>query len=1855
MFEDEAQTRDLPVEDQKPKTAQDLLGMIHQLQQALSLSPEQTATLEAEVGRVASAGAATPNTPSEPQSLDSQEESDRETFGTAGDEVSSSPFAAEEQSMVEDQWTSPDAASISTSPTDSGNVGCEGSQDAGSQMAGTEHDAAAVHYAANDGEGLKVELNWAASPGASGYNVKRTTTSGGPYTLVASEIPEPSFTDTTVQHGLTYFYVVSAVNEGGESANSAEMSFTPVSPPSPPGTPLAIPGSGQVQLSWSGSSRAATYNVKRSSQQAGPYEPIATGTTSTEYTDRSPANGESYYYVVSAVNGGGESFNSSETSATPLAPPAAVAGLSAVPGSAQVSLSWDASAGASTYTVKRSTVRGGHYGTIAIGVGATSFIDTTVTNGTPYYYVVSAANPGGESSNSPEVAAKPVAAPAPPSGLTAQPGNGHVALNWTASAGATSYNIKRATTTDGLYTTIATPVLDVSYTDQNVTNGLTYYYAITALNAGGESANSAEAIAAPSAPPGPVEGLEATAGNSVATITWSRTEGAASYNVQRATSNAGPFTLVAADLTETTYTDSTVENGANFYYMVTARNVGGEGASSAQVSALPVAPPSPVTEVLAAPGSGVVTLTWERTEGAASYTVKRAAAPGGNYTVLASGQTETTYTDTDVTNGTSYQYVVSAGNVGGESADSSPVVVQPVSPPGSPSSVASTAGNAQVELTWAPVAGAVSYNVKRSTAAGGPYAPVAGEVSAANHTDTGAINGVTYFYVVSAVNQGGESANSPEITATPVEPPSAPTEVSAVSGNARVTLSWAPSLGALSYLVKRSIVKGGRYTVLAMGVTATGYMDTSVANGTPYYYVISAVNPGGESHDSLEVAARPVAPPGIVVGVVAAPGNGRVSLNWTASPGAAGYSAKRASNPGGPYTTIATPLTATSYVDNTVSNGATYTYVISASNAGGESQNSAEASATPVSPPRAVEDVRASPGNAQVVIGWTHQSDAATYNVKRSASLGGPYVTLTSDIAENTFTDRDVTNGTLYHYVVSAVNAGGESSNSTEAVARPVAPPSGIDGLTALPGNEQVTLQWAGLPGSISYNVKRSRNPRGPYSTIASGITEMTYNDSAVSNATPYYYVVSAINAGGESEDSAEVSAEPVSPPSAVTGLKAAPHNASVTLTWTPLPGVTSYNIKRTTTAGGPYEGVATGVTEHAYADSAVTNGTDYFYVVSAENAGGEGPDSSEVRVAPVAPPAAITALTAVSGNSQVVLNWMESARANTYNVKRSDDPAGPFTSVADELLETTFTDIDVTNGVDYYYVVSGVNAGGEGANSIEVIARPVAAPTPITGLSAVPGNTQVILHWEPSSDAASYNVKRSATRGGRYINLALGVTGTTYTDMAVNNGTNYYYVVSAVNAGGESANSAEAHGRPAPPPAAPTGLIAAPGALELAQHGAQTTSETEAAAAPVIEPPAPAAPTIVQTPTTQPEQSVLAEAPSVSLETPTAADDTVPEAIPEPQPAPAEDEPLVAPAPQEELVEEAAPVVTEPLQPVEVPAAVAVTEAAEAARAEAETLTPPAEEPMTAPMTPVRPDAGADRLETLPPPVPAVMGLGSGLMQPPAPPAPAIMDARGPATSTQPLVTPELVQEAAPVVREAPAPVEIPTAVADVEQSHAAATEPEPAAAPAVEQQPVVATEAPAPATISEPIEPPAQAVSEERAAPVVQEPTPVVEPVVTEPVVPVTVEPAPAVAVEPIITEPERTPTPPETDAATTTTAPTTVLTPPATVRAADLPTSTRTRVTEEADSPTPAPQVTSAPQVSPAIREALNRNAQLLLPLVVGKYADRDIVNDSGERIIARGQQISEQLAQTAGQQGKLYDLWVAAQPTQPEGAA
>lgn len=280
-----------------------------------------------------------------------------------------------------------------------------------------------------------------------------------------------------------------AYGGGGNSGGGAA--------PAAPAGVAAAAGNAQVNLTWNASSGATGYYLKRSTT-SGAEAQIATPSTNS-YADSSVTNGTKYFYVVSAYNTYGQSGNSSEVSATPALPvPAAPTGLTATAGNAQVTLAWTASAGATSYNVKRSTTNGSGYQTVSSPTTA-NFTDKPLTNGTTYYYVVTAINTSGESVASAQASATPAAAPQPPAaptGLTATAGNAQVSLTWTASAGATSYHVKRSTTSGTGYTQIAAPTA-ANFLDATVANGTAYFYVVSALNTAGESTNSSQVTATP--------------------------------------------------------------------------------------------------------------------------------------------------------------------------------------------------------------------------------------------------------------------------------------------------------------------------------------------------------------------------------------------------------------------------------------------------------------------------------------------------------------------------------------------------------------------------------------------------------------------------------------------------------------------------------------------------------------------------------------------------------------------------------------------------------------------------------------------------------------------------------------------------------------------------------------------------------------------------------------------------------------------------------------------------------------------------------------------------------------------------------------------------------------------------------------------------------------------------------------------------------------------------------------------------------------------------------------------------------------------------------------------------------------
>ena len=177
--------------------------------------------------------------------------------------------------------------------------------------------------------------------------------------------------------------------------------------------------------------------------------------------------------------------------------------------------------------------------------------------------------------------------------------------------------------------------------------------------------------------------------------------------------------------------------------------------------------------------------------------------------------------------------------------------------PAPPTGLVATAGNAQVGLTWSASAGAPTYSVKRSATNGGPYTTVATGIAGTAYTDPALTNGTVYYYVVSAVNAGGESANSAQASATPLAIPSAPTALTATAASrTKINLAWTDNAtGETGFRIERS-TNGTTFTqITSVGANVTTYTNTGLTRNTTYYYRVRAYNAVGNSSYSNTASA----------------------------------------------------------------------------------------------------------------------------------------------------------------------------------------------------------------------------------------------------------------------------------------------------------------------------------------------------------------------------------------------------------------------------------------------------------------------------------------------------------------------------------------------------------------------------------------------------------------------------------------------------------------------------------------------------------------------------------------------------------------------------------------------------------------------------------------------------------------------------------------------------------------------------------------------------------------------------------------------------------------------------------------
>jgi len=331
------------------------------------------------------------------------------------------------------------------------------------------------------------------------------------------------------------------------------------------------------------------------------------------------------------------------------------------------------------------------------------------------------------------------------------------------------------------------------------------------------------------------------------------------YYLYRSTSSNGSYSKITQYQSwgagSYSHTDYGLTAGTTYYYKVSAYNGDGEGEKSSAASVTTPNADTPTGINATVTSSSSVSINWGYVLYATGYKVYRSSSENGEYTLITSIAT-TSYTDTGLSENTTYYYKVSAYNsAGGEGAKSSVVSVK-TAIPDTPTNVAASAISgsfSSLRVSWNSVSSASGYKVYRSSYLNGTYTLITtiSSTSTLSYTDTGLSADTAYYYYVSSYNGIGESPQSSTVLAE-TNKGTAPRTPTGLSKNVntyskKVFVSWDSVNGADGYKLYRSQSSSGPFSLITT-TSSTSYEQNT--GGNTFFFQVSAYNKYGESAKS---------------------------------------------------------------------------------------------------------------------------------------------------------------------------------------------------------------------------------------------------------------------------------------------------------------------------------------------------------------------------------------------------------------------------------------------------------------------------------------------------------------------------------------------------------------------------------------------------------------------------------------------------------------------------------------------------------------------------------------------------------------------------------------------------------------------------------------------------------------------------------------------------------------------------------------------------------------------------------------------------------------------------------------------
>ncbi len=969
----------------------------------------------------------------------------------------------------------------------------------------------------------------------------------------------------------------------------------------------------------------------------------------------------------------------------------------------------------------------------------------------------------------------------PPTNLTLNANlNGSIQAFWQVDSVASpspTYHLKRSTQSGGPYTTVYSGVSN-AFQDQQINEGVTYYYVIQASNSTGQSLNSAEESITIDAPaPVAAASLQAIPSHTAVTLTWSGFPQNLSYNVYRGDTSGGPYQLVISGHQNNSYTDFGLTNDQTYYYVVKGFNPEGQSTSSNEARVVPRPVPATPANIWIQPynslpecsGNQGIWVQWTEPSHFDGFRLHRTHSNSINwYQSVSTSQ----YVDCDMNGAGTLEYTLAASWGPYHSADTSPVIFEL----GGQTSLFVKPGDSEILLEWGAPGASDAIDIYKSSKSKGPFTLLTTQANTGSYLDTAVSNGQGYFYYVQAREGASiyQGFPSPVGAGIPGIIPSAPSNLIGTTEGNNYKLSWTAPSHYNDFTVYRSASPGGPFSSVGSS-TLNSFTDYVAPNGMNYYRV--TVNWGTtETSPSNTVSFRKAK----VTGLVATNSSTDVQLDWTSFVGATTYRVERSPDGSNSWATLGVPATNT-FTDSTAVTAESYYYRVTplfADFTEGQPSSIASGRRTDSDVPGGLSLISQTPSS--LGLKWVAVPGATNYNISVATAPGGPY-TLAKTTTGASTTVTGLTARTQYYLQVEATVGGSPFLSTPFAAATlgTVTPPS------VTVGDNLVDLNWSASGGVTSYDLERSTD-NVSYSSLVTGLATTSYTDATAVNGQIYFYRVIHNYAGvGSSTSLPTQGVTPGVVPTPPQGLTVVNNSTGidVTLSWIQSSEANLYGVYRATNIGGPYTQLFNISSNSNVSVSGLTPGQIYYFQITAINGSVESGPSSILSVRPMATPPAPTV--SFVSSTEIQLDWDPVTNANTYDILRTTNKYN-YEVIATGVVATDYLDTSADPNFNYYYAYQPVAASGEqlpqSAQSVLIgTGTVINAPQGVTiSADATP---DIYLDWAPVPQAATYEIHRSTTSGSGYtmIGSVLGNT-TTYTDSTGVASQTYYYVIRALN-----------------------------------------------------------------------------------------------------------------------------------------------------------------------------------------------------------------------------------------------------------------------------------------------------------------------------------------------------------------------------------------------------------------------------------------------------------------------------------------